>query len=197
LTGGPELQKASLTLNVQKIPLSEAVKALAQLADLEIKVEGGTIHLKSKGGEATAGGTLPSPLDVARPGGKAVKLPAKAERLVLPELKLQNMSPAEAVRLIASKAKEADPQRKGVVINLTGGAELHEAGITLSVRRIPVAEALRALAQLADLEITVEEKTETIYLKSREAIVAPVPGAASPEPAPEINPAPSNDGAKR
>jgi hypothetical protein len=64
----------------------------------------------------------------------------------------------EAITFIRMKAREVDPAKKGVNILRKPGAG-PEAKITLSLKQVPVNEALRYVASLAGHGLTNEGET--------------------------------------
>jgi len=103
---------------------------------------------------------LNSPAWAAEP----VKLPPKAERIILPAVVFQQATATDAIRFLEMKAKELDPDGVGVPLRLTG-PEDEVTEVTCRVKDIPLAVFIRELARLFDREIQV--KGETIELKSK------------------------------
>ena len=82
-------------------------------------------------------------------------LTREAKRLAEARLKQEPKS-IEALDFLASRGRALDPKKQGVNIVLDAPVEYRDAKITLSLQNVPLGEALRYAAQLANL-VVVEE----------------------------------------
>jgi len=169
---------ARVTLSLSKIPIVEILKYVAALSGLELVPEPFALTLKPPGTKPAetqkpAAQTMPAPgaLEaVWRHGETAQRLgrttPAlgtpeaalleRAKGIILPHIELKDATVDECVEYLRQKSIELDPAKKGLNIVVKHSKSSAEARITLSLAKIPVAEALRYVASLAGLEITTQ-----------------------------------------
>jgi beta-lactamase regulating signal transducer with metallopeptidase domain len=76
---------------------------------------------------------------------------AKAENIIIPKIELREATFEEALDLLRKKAVEFDPDKTGVKIVVKPGA-VSDARITISLTNIPLIEALKYVASLANLK---------------------------------------------
>ena len=159
-----EMEKAGaveITLKLTDIPLSEALRYVAALANCELVAEEFALVIRPlPAGKVPAPNADPekgAPNPPAAPAPAAPKSAAlkKAGTIIFPKIDLRDATLSETVDFLRAKAKDLDPKGDGVNIILKpGGAD---AKITLSLANIPLAEALRYVAALADFEIVAED----------------------------------------
>lgn len=96
-------------------------------------------------------------------GGKAPSgyLSAKMEGIVFPQVEFSGATIEEAVEFLRVKSRdldvtETDPARKGVNIILKAGDSASAASISLSLKDVPMLEALRYVTELAGMKFKVE-----------------------------------------
>lgn len=89
-----------------------------------------------------------------------------AKRIIIPNIDLRETSPSEAIDFLRERAKTLDPAQQGVNIVLKLPPSLAASRITISLRNIPLYEALRYIASLSNLEITAQPSV--IILHPRE-----------------------------
>jgi hypothetical protein len=113
----------------------------------------------------------------------------KAERIVIPVFEFKEATLDEALEFLRKKAVESDPEKTGVKIVLKPGTT-SDARLTISLRDVPVIEALRYITGLANLE----------YLATADALVVqPMGGggaAAAPTPQAAAASAPGDSGSE-
>jgi hypothetical protein len=78
-------------------------------------------------------------------------LTTKLQTIILPSVEFRDATLVEAVEFIRAKSREHDPDKKGVNILIKGDGT---AKITLSLKNVPVSEALRYCAELSDHKLT-------------------------------------------
>lgn len=131
----------TITLDLRDVPLGEALRYVAELAGLQMRVEPFAVVLAppSKTVSTTANGGPDHPI-------------------TLPNVEFKDATIDEALQFIRLKSRDLDPAEKGVnIIKKPGGAE--GAKITISLRNVPVNEALRYIASLAGHTLTNEGGT--------------------------------------
>ncbi len=128
-----------LNLRLANIPLREAVRYVAQLSGMHLSADSNALLLKP----GTAG---PS-----RAGTSAAALTATG--LILPQVEFRDATLPEALDSLAVRSRALDPKKQGVNIILDVPPEKRDAKITLSLRNIPLIEALRYASQLSGLDV--------------------------------------------
>jgi len=148
LQAPPEAQAAKITLNLRDVPLLDAVRYTAEIAGL--KMTAGEHALVLSAAKAPAAGT-PRP---AAPAGAAAE---KASRIVMPLLEFQEAPLNDVLGFLAEKSRQLDPAKKGVNIILQAPSGAKLPAITLSLRNIPLLEAMKYVAQVSGLELAADE----------------------------------------
>ncbi len=136
----PDGRQASLTLDLKDVPLSEALRYVAELAGMELVPDKNVIIIR------------PVPNTAATPGGETVKkIPAmvRAQKIILPQVNFPNSTVEEAMEYLRAKAKEHDA---GLQLILEPGGRA--ATISMDLKSVPLSEAIRYLADLAEREIS-------------------------------------------
>jgi hypothetical protein len=145
-------------LSLTNIPLPEVLRYVATLSNLELTAERAAYFL-----QPMKDGTATKPAPPAAGKSTAAK---KASEIIIPVLDTKDATVAEVVEFLRLRAQALDPSKVGVNLILKEDGDAQSAKITLSLKEIPLSEALKYVAQLAGLEI---EATEfAIILKSRE-----------------------------
>ena len=186
---------AHISLSLTNVPLIEALKYVASLANLEVRAEPHALILgvpppaasgqpivevtaqsatfDQKANTAVFSGDASA--KVQRPGQDPLVLEAdnlrvvgitpaavesaahkKAATILIPKLELREASVTEAVDFLRTKAHELDPEKTGVNIILKATGTPAEARITLALTNMPLSEALRYVADLANLKLSTE-----------------------------------------
>jgi hypothetical protein len=139
---------AKITLSLKEISLAEALHYVAAKAGLNVRYSATAISLEP--GPAAEWKRLKMP---ASP--ESAKLKEKALAIIMPKLELRDASVTEALDFIQAKARDLDPEKRGVnIVNLDLAAA--DARLTLSLTKVPVYEALRYVAELAGGKLLVE-----------------------------------------
>jgi len=161
LRNGRALDEAKITLSLVNVPLQEVLKYVAALANAEAVEEEFAYVLRPKAaaGEATASTTpkpepKPIPAAAAKEKGAAWK---KAETIILERIDFRSASLEESIDFLRAKAKQLDPDKHGVNLVLHNVAGGDQPKITLSLAKIPLTEALRYVANLANYEIVASD----------------------------------------
>ncbi|MBL9182576.1 MAG: hypothetical protein JNN17_10570 [Verrucomicrobiaceae bacterium] len=140
LVRGAEENTARITLDLKEVPLGDATRYVAELASLEMRVEAYAILLTPR----TAAKSRPANTEAASP-------------IVLPQVEFRDATLDEATTFIRIKSREVDPAGKGVNILVKPGGTA--AKISLSLKQVPVNEALRYVAELTGHKLTAEGNT--------------------------------------
>jgi general secretion pathway protein D len=82
-----------------------------------------------------------------------------AARLVLPRADFQEASLPEVIQFLQKKSIELDPKKQGLnfLLKVQGQPTPDAIRISLSLREVPLSEAIRYVAELAGLELRFEE----------------------------------------
>lgn len=91
----------------------------------------------------------------AAPAAKQSPLIAKAESIVIPTVQFRSATLPEALEFLRAKAREFDPDKKGVSI-LIRESDVPNVNISLDLKTVPLTEALRYTAELAGLDLVAE-----------------------------------------
>lgn len=147
---------ARITMSLTNVPLDDAVRYVTGLAGLKLRVEPNALVLEAPpataSGDAKTPTTLAVPTIVAPDESAALK---KAEKIIFPKIETREATLPEMLDFLRAKAIELDPDKTGVNIVLQPGTE-SDARITVSLTNIPLIEALRYTAGLANLEVRAE-----------------------------------------
>jgi hypothetical protein len=190
----PQAAEARLTLSLANVSLMDAATHVALLAGLELVTEQYALVMQPRG-MSDPKATL-DPENKAAPG-PAAAIRRKAETIMIPRLELREATLAESVDFLRRRVRDLDPEKLGVNIVLQN-APNPGPRVTLSLSNVPVLEAVKYVANLANLEV--ELQPTAIVLKRRKEAPpvatpaeAPVPsipalerksdGAAAPAPA--------------
>ena len=102
------------------------------------------------------------PIPLARDRSGRGYLMEKMDRIILPEVKFENVQVEQAVAFLRSKSREldtleVDSSLKGVNIIVRSGEIPADARISLDLKNVPLSEALRYVCDLAQLKFRSEE----------------------------------------
>ncbi|HSI15500.1 MAG TPA: M56 family metallopeptidase [Chthoniobacter sp.] len=149
-----EANPAKITVSLTQIPLAEAVKYLAGLANQTLDFRPGAIVIGTLPPDAFAAG-FPPPLPGPQLDGPVRK---KAIEIVIPKFEIRDATLAEAIDALTKQAVAFDPEKKGIKIQFVpgpvpaGGINPEEARITIDLTNIPLIEAIKYVAGLAGLD---------------------------------------------
>lgn len=157
-----------ITLTLKSVPLSEAIRYAATLADLEVEFGDPAVMLRPRAAEpkpeAPAAATSPAsgPATATKTTTVMVK-PAQsadlAARLVLPRAEFKEAALPKVIQFLQKKSIELDPEKKGLnfILNAPRQPSPDATLITLSLREVPFSEVLRYVAELGGLKLRFEE----------------------------------------
>lgn len=169
-----------ITLDLQDVPLSEALMYCAQLTNntVSYREDAAVVHQPGQAQGAShavpqpptpappsANGLPPGALEVAaQPGAPkpiATALPtaatespvmARAKAIVLPRVEFSGATLTEAVDFFRAKSRDLDPQHQGLNIILKPGTDKGQK-ITLSLSSVPLSEAMNYVTMLAEVKM--------------------------------------------
>ncbi|MEI9898235.1 MAG: LptA/OstA family protein [Chthoniobacter sp.] len=155
-SAGARPADARITISLTNVPLDEALRYVTELAGLELRAEPHALVLQLPPVAAPA-----EAKSAAAPGAAPIVAPAesaalqKAEKIIIPKIETREATLPEMLDFLHAKAIEFDPEKTGVNIVLQPGTE-SDARITVSLTNIPLSEALRYTASLANLQVRAE-----------------------------------------
>lgn len=130
----------TITLDLREVALGDVIRYVAELAGLEMRVEPFAILVAPK----LTAKPIRANTDAASP-------------IILPQVEFRDATLDEAITFIRIKSRDVDTAGKGVNILVKPGGV---AGtISLSLKQVPVNEALRYVAELTGHKLTVEGNT--------------------------------------
>lgn len=134
-----------LTLSLTNVPLKQVLESIAKLAGCSFRLEPYAAVIEP-----------PRPAAVSRAAAPAQPLPPlPSSRWVLPEVRLRDATLDESLDFLREHARRVDPAKKGVNI-VVKQAPSPSSRISLDLRAVPLAEALRYVAELFQLRVAVE-----------------------------------------
>ncbi len=148
IKGAPE---PKLTVSFKEIPLTEALKYLAALSSLEVEYGDTGVVLR-----APSGAPMPEAPTRNSPSNQAATL---AESLTVPQVVLDETPLPQVLQFLQQKSLDLDPDKKGLnlILNAPGDPSPDTIKITLTLRNVPLSEALRYVAELAGLKLRFDE----------------------------------------
>ncbi|MFC5454293.1 M56 family metallopeptidase [Prosthecobacter fluviatilis] len=163
---------AIISLDLKDIPLSEALRYVVELANLKMSVQPYAVVVSET--EIKTGAASSSQVPAA-------EMPSP--RVIIPSLEMREASLNECLDFIRNQSRELDPERKGVNIILQPGGDT-SANITLSLKDVPVDEALRYCAELGHHKLTHDARSYVLIPESKQdKSQASSPSSAAPSAA--------------
>jgi beta-lactamase regulating signal transducer with metallopeptidase domain len=161
IKGESEFADARITLKLENAPVDEVLKHVAALANAEVVKEEFSFVLQPKavagGGAApVAPNVEPKPALAAVANAKSAAW-KRAGTIILPRLEFRGTRFAESIDFLRARAKQLDPAKEGVSLILQPAVGGEQPTITLSLSNIPLTEALRYVAYLANYEIVASD----------------------------------------
>ena len=182
-TDGQKADQIKLTMSLQNVPLRAALQYVASLAGLEYEVLPFAVLLRDKSPEQaeasplkvasdeialvngthrakgnvlaqTASGTFQSTAIEFTPTSAPQPSKTKGGSILLPVLDFREASLEDALEFIRQQSRKLDPAGVGAQILIKGSPR--PAPLTLSLRNIPVSEALRYVAELSNLRLSTD-----------------------------------------
>lgn len=96
----------------------------------------------------------------------------KLASIIIPKVEIQKKTLPEAIKILMEKSKEADPEKVGVAIELTGYVPVAgtNAEISMSLSNVPLSEAIKYVATLADFKYAITHTAVTLAPISTELV---------------------------
>ncbi len=154
---GDPPSKAAITMDLKDVPLGEALRYVVELANLKMSVQPYAIIVGQN--VPSTGAESPAPKS-------AVETPS--EKIIIPSIEFRDATLTECIDFIRIKARDLDPDKKGVNIIIKPGGDA-SARITLSLKDVPLSEALRYCAELANHKLTSNAQSFSLTPVSAEA----------------------------
>ena len=149
-----EASAARITMSLTDVPLSEALHYVAQLAGVEVGYTADAAVLRAPAVTLTPPATVPT----------GSPLRQKAGSIIIPSVKFAGATLNECVEFLRIKGRELDPAKQGlnILLDAQGATQSANAQITLELKDVPLLEALRYVAELAGLDLAVEQSAITL-----------------------------------
>lgn len=161
--GAPE---PLITVSFKEIPLTEALKYLAALSGLEVDFGDPAVVLRSPAPKPVPSPdskveTAKVPMSV-KPSGKSADL---AAAIILPKVVLEEATLPTVLQFLQEKSLELDPAKKGLnlILNAPGDPAPEGIQISLTLREVPLSEALRYVAELANLKLRYDDDAVVLF----------------------------------
>lgn len=155
LTSGVAFAKpqALLNMDLKDVSLHAALEEIAKQANLVLTFESGAAGFWTQQEIADK--------KVILTEAQAALL-KRADAIVLPKFDVQELALPEVIKLLNAQAKAADPQKRGVPIELSPTAAKAETKLTLALEGKTVSETLSYILNLANLRQKVTETKITL-----------------------------------
>lgn len=158
LRAGGDTDSATINLDLKNVPLIEALRETAELTSLQMIIRPYAVTIE------------PPNTKTEKKTETALKTAEAnlAEKIILPTVEFQDAKLADCLDFIRIKSRDLDPGKKGVNIIVKPGGD-ETARITLSLKNVPVSEALRYSAELANHKLTFDAQSYFLTPVSTEA----------------------------
>ena len=154
----PPTSEPSITVSLTNIPLTEAIRYVAELSGLKVRREANAFVLEPA---------------VAKGAANASTSPAwqKAEAIIIPHVEFNRAPLADALAYLRKRAVELDPDpnpaQRGVnIVSMPPAPGASEATVTLNLEKAPLSEILRYVASLTNLHLEAQASALVLRRKS-------------------------------
>ncbi|MCX6848925.1 MAG: hypothetical protein NTY98_08385 [Verrucomicrobia bacterium] len=160
--------KAAISMDLKDVPLGEALRYVAELASLKMIIQPYAVLIVPADDSVFAKSAAAPP--VLDPFDKPTEIvnAAPGSKIIIPSIEFRDATLTECIDFIRIKCRELDPDKKGANIIVKPGGD-ESARITLSLKNVPVVEALRYSAELANHKLTSDAQSFFITPVSAEA----------------------------
>lgn len=150
LTSGVAFAKPQtlLNLDLKDVSLHAALEEIAKQANLVLTFESGTAGFWTQKEIADK--------KVILTEAQAALL-KRADAIVLPKFDVQDLALPEVIKLLNEQAKAADPQKRGVPIELSLATAVVKTRLTFTLEGKPVSEVLSYILNMANLRRTLTD----------------------------------------
>lgn len=158
--------KAAISMDLKDVPLGEALRYVVELASLKMIIQPYAVLIGPADDPVFAKSAAgPPSLD---PFDKLGVIPAPGSKIIIPSVEFRDATLTECIDYIRIKSRDLDPDKKGVNIIVKTGGDA-SARITLSLKDVPLSEALRYCAELANHKLTSDAQSFFLTPVSAEA----------------------------
>jgi hypothetical protein len=151
------------------VPENPAGKAGAATEPKPLEIVPDKMTLDKKTGALSASGNVKIETAQATITAASVEIMPKkagaaaaAEKIIFPKVDFRDATLREIVAFLVAKSQALDPAGKGVDVVLGKLGKASDARITLDLNNVPLSEALRYVAALANCEMHADEHAITI-----------------------------------
>src|SRR5262249_45062623 len=112
------------------------------------------------------------------------KMQSKAEKIILSEVSLSQVTAKEALEFLHVKSVELSPDKQGLNFVVKGIDAVSTARLSLNLKDVPLSEALRYATSLAGLQLHFTDNAVTITgtgQRQEEALPMPTSTSAPPQ----------------
>lgn len=133
-----------ISLSLTRVPLSEALKYAAALCGLGVEY-----------GESTALIRKEVAPPVPAPGTVSAE-ESRISRIIIPQMEFREASLTDVIEFLQVRSMELDPEKEGVNFRLSLNPKQISAKISLNLTNVPLNQAVRYVAELAELRVRYE-----------------------------------------
>ena len=155
--GDPDLLAASkVTLNLQDVTLLEAIRYTAQVANLKFRVEPYAVFVVPSGNDEKPGpqtSSLDRDVDLLIGGNSTSR---KLGAITIPQIAFDETPIRNAVDYLIAEGRKADPKHQGVNFVLALSPDQLKTTVTLDLRNVTLAQALKFLTQVTGVDAQAE-----------------------------------------
>lgn len=162
--GNAKTEVGKTTIEAGELIYDQKGRDLKILAPFTITSGGNKKHV-STSAETTAVYDLNTGKLTTFGAQKTAIITPHGSKIILPTIEFRDATLAEAIEFISIKSRDLDHDKNGVNIILRGDGG--GAKITLSLKNVPVSEALRYCAELANCKLTANETTFILTPKTK------------------------------
>jgi len=134
-----------ISLSLTRVPLSEALKYAAALCGLEVEYGDSTALIRKEvAPPATDSGTVSAE-------------ESRISRIIIPQMEFREAALTEVIEFLQVRSMELDPENEGVNFRLSLNPKRISPKISLNLTNVPLNQAVRYVAELAELKVRYEE----------------------------------------
>jgi len=148
----------TITLELDKVPLEQALKSVGEIAGVKYRLEGSVLHFLSFAENPEVAAPVLPPDDKA-----AAATMHKLETIVIDKVNFDKLDIATVIRFLAAKSKELDPNHVGVNFvlgNISPTDHVHRE-VSMTLDNIPLSDLLQELKAQTNLNYSVGDNIVT------------------------------------
>ncbi len=142
--------KTAISLDLKDVPLGEALRYVTELANLKMSIQPYAVLIGKNIPVAATGSPTATPVQKSATA-------VHADKIILPSLEFRDASLSECIEYLRVQSRDLDPDKQGINILVKPGGN-ETTRITLSLKNVPVSEALRYCAELANHKLSADEQ---------------------------------------